>query len=169
MATVYDQPPRQQTLSRGHDEVWDWVRKYMGVSEPKHVTPEQWQAAAAVVRTSLAIQSADALDEQISGAVTGLSQAMTAIAKALPGDSRFSVSDVLRETAFADPEGPHRDCGIADALFALSDGITRTLRDLGNGDAATPMGAIEAHGVAVKEAADRIADALQGIADGLSA
>jgi len=169
MATLHDQPPRQQTLDRYYGDIWEWVQKYMGATEPTAVTPQQWQAAAAVVRTALAIQSADAFDEQVSGAVTELAQALAGIAEALHGGSRFSVADILRETVFADPEGPHRNRGIADALFALSDGLTRVLRDLGNGNAATPMGAIEAHGVAVREAADSIAGALRGIAEGLSA
>lgn len=168
MATLHDQPPRQQTLGRYYGDIWGWIQKYIGATDPAAVTPEQWQAAAAVVRTALAIQSADAFDEQVSGAVAELSHAMTGIAEALRGDSRFSVADILRETAFADPEGPHRERGIADALFALSDGLTRALRDLGNGNAATPMGAIEAHGLAVKEAADNIASALEGIAEELA-
>lgn len=148
MATLHDQPPRQQPLSRYYNEVWNWIRTYMGASDPKDVTPEQWQAAAAVVRTSLAIQSADTFNERISGAVTELTQA-------------------IAESAFADPEGAHRDQGIADALFALADGLTRTLRDLGNGNAATPMGAIEAFGLVMKEAADGIAGAIQNVAEGM--
>jgi len=46
---------------------------------------------------------------------------------------------------------------IADGLFA----IARAIRDLGNADAATPMGAIEALGVVVKEGFQHIASAIE--------
>lgn len=52
---------------------------------------------------------------------------------------------------------------IADGMFAIArslDSIARALRDLGNANASTPMGAIEAHGAAMLEAADRISAAL---------
>lgn len=43
-----------------------------------------------------------------------------------------------------------------EAILAIS----RAIHDLGNGNAATPMGAIEAHGVAMREAARRLAEAI---------
>jgi hypothetical protein len=77
MGTLHDQRPRLEIgLDAGYREIWAWVHKYMGVDEPRNVTPEQWQAAAAVVRTALAIQSADILDEQFSGAVMELAEAI---------------------------------------------------------------------------------------------
>lgn len=42
--------------------------------------------------------------------------------------------------------------------------IGRALRDLGNGNAATNMGAIEAHGKAVLDGSERIAGALTEVA-----
>jgi hypothetical protein len=46
-------------------------------------------------------------------------------------------------------------------------GVVRALRDLGNGDAATHMGAIEAHGLAVKEGAAEIASAIRELAEAI--
>jgi hypothetical protein len=43
--------------------------------------------------------------------------------------------------------------------------IARALRDLGNGNAATHMGAIEAHGIAVREGAAEIASAIRELAE----
>ncbi len=51
--------------------------------------------------------------------------------------------------------------GAADALGLAVKEVARALRDLGNADAATPMGAIEAHGVVVKEAAETSARAIE--------
>lgn len=55
------------------------------------------------------------------------------------------------------------DVNIVDALFAMQ----RALRDLGNGNAATEMGAIEAFGKVMKEGMDDIAAALCDIARAL--
>ncbi len=56
---------------------------------------------------------------------------------------------------------------IAEAVFALAESIRSAGKWLGNGDAATPMGALEAHGKAVLDAADRIAGALSDVADAI--
>jgi hypothetical protein len=45
--------------------------------------------------------------------------------------------------------------------------IARALRDLGNGNAATHMGAIEAHALAVKEGAENIASAIRELAEAI--
>jgi len=49
---------------------------------------------------------------------------------------------------------------IARGLFAVASAIRYAAAELGNGNAGTPMGALEAHGVAMKEAADAIAEAI---------
>ena len=46
----------------------------------------------------------------------------------------------------------------------LYDAIRKAAADLGTGNAATPMGAIEAHSLMVKEAGNSIADALHALA-----
>lgn len=53
---------------------------------------------------------------------------------------------------------------VADALRAVARAIDR----LGNADALTPMGGLEAHGKAMLEAADRIAGAIEYLAHTLS-
>lgn len=53
---------------------------------------------------------------------------------------------------------------IVDAVFALS----RAIKWLGNADAATPMGGLEAHGVAMKESAETIASALMEVATSIN-
>jgi hypothetical protein len=50
---------------------------------------------------------------------------------------------------------------IATGLHA----VARALRDLGNGNACTPMGAIEAYSVVVKEGAEAIASAIRELAE----
>lgn len=60
-----------------------------------------------------------------------------------------------------EPEGLD---AIADALKACA----THLKYLGNGDAATTMGAIEAHGVMVKEAGENIAEAIRELASAIS-
>ena len=52
---------------------------------------------------------------------------------------------------------------IVDALYR----VARALRALGNGDAATQMGGMEALGVAMRESADTIAGALNNLADAI--
>jgi hypothetical protein len=52
---------------------------------------------------------------------------------------------------------------VVDAL----DSIARSLRLLGNADAATPMGAIEAHGKVIDDAAQLIANALNNVAEAI--
>jgi hypothetical protein len=55
---------------------------------------------------------------------------------------------------------------VAFALLELARAQDRTataLKNLGNGDAATPMGAIEALGAVLKDGAEQIADAISGL------
>jgi hypothetical protein len=68
------------------------------------------------------------------------------------------------------PDAIERSLLTADAnvVDALRD-IASALKSLGNGNAATPMGAVEAHGVAVRESGALASDALQNIADALLA
>jgi len=50
---------------------------------------------------------------------------------------------------------------IAEAIESLAEAIHSGLSQLGNGDASTPMGAFEAHGAAMLEAAENIASAIR--------
>jgi len=81
-----------------------------------------------------------------------------------------STADALRDGLISSEEEDTRggSANVADGLFALSRAIAVGLKYLGNGDAGTTMGAIEAHGKAVADAAERIAGALEGIAGALN-
>lgn len=60
---------------------------------------------------------------------------------------------------------------IANALYFIGTAmksVSREIRDLGNGNASTPMGAIEGHAVKVVEGAERVASALEQVAEALS-
>ena len=52
---------------------------------------------------------------------------------------------------------------MADAL----DGIALAIQRLGNADAATPFGGLEALGMVLKEGLDRVADSLMAVADAI--
>lgn len=53
---------------------------------------------------------------------------------------------------------------VVDGLFAIAravDRLANAIHKLGTADAATPMGAIETHNIAVRDAAERIAEAIE--------
>lgn len=56
------------------------------------------------------------------------------------------------------------DTNVVDALMSMS----RALRDLGNGNAATSLGGLEAHGMTMLEGANNIAGALAGVAEAIN-
>lgn len=63
MGTLFDQPPRQESLS----QISAWiciVGTELGFNMKK---PDDVHAACDIIRTALAVQSADVLDEQLSG------------------------------------------------------------------------------------------------------
>ena len=49
---------------------------------------------------------------------------------------------------------------VVEAIDGLAHAVHLGLSNLGNGNAATPMGALEAHGQAILEAAETIASAI---------
>ncbi len=56
--------------------------------------------------------------------------------------------------------------GDVNLTHAVAD-VAHALRLLGNADASTPMGALEAHGAAMIEASENIASGLHDIADAI--
>ena len=56
---------------------------------------------------------------------------------------------------------------ISEALDRLGQAIATGLAGLGNGNAYTPMGALEAHGKAILEAADNIASAIRELSNSI--
>ena len=56
---------------------------------------------------------------------------------------------------------------IVEAIDGLANAISRGLNQLGNGNASTPMGAFEAHGAAMLEAAENIASAIRELSSSI--
>jgi hypothetical protein len=56
-----------------------------------------------------------------------------------------------------------------EAIDGLAHAIRVGLSQLGNGDASTPMGAFEAHGAAMLEAAENIASAIRELSASIDA
>jgi hypothetical protein len=80
-------------------------------------------------------------------------------------DASRAAADALL-AVFVSPNVADRngeDANIVDALAM----IAQQLNYLGNADAATSMGALEAHGKAMMDSADRIASALEDVADAI--
>ncbi len=65
------------------------------------------------------------------------------------------------------PDANMEPANLVDAIAQIGNALRYSAKWLGNGDAGTPMGALEAHGVAITEGADRIASALDGIAEAI--
>lgn len=55
----------------------------------------------------------------------------------------------------------------AETGIEIANAIVKAANLLGNGNASTPMGAIEAHGLVNKEGYDKVATGLHDIADAL--
>jgi hypothetical protein len=77
----------------------------------------------------------------------------------------LSTEDAIRRTLESVNESDRNfePANVVDGLFAISRSISElasAVRDLGNGNAATPMGAIEAFGVIVKQQLDSISVSL---------
>jgi hypothetical protein len=66
MGTLDTQPPRGQSLENCFHYATAALR-FMGIPEDKKPTAAEWHAACDIVRTALAVQSADVLDEQLAG------------------------------------------------------------------------------------------------------
>ena len=73
-----------------------------------------------------------------------------------------ALEEVLTTT---DSEDCHSTVNVADGLFAIAqsiDGLTRAVRYLGNGDASTHFGALEAVSMQIKEGLDTIGGEVGG-------
>lgn len=68
------------------------------------------------------------------------------------------LADAIRQSFLVNP-----DVNVADAIVSVG----YHLKNLGNADAATPMGAIEAHGAVVQEVGGLIADSISEVAEAL--
>jgi hypothetical protein len=76
--------------------------------------------------------------------------------------STYSAGDAIYDS-FGRPVNARESGNSCDALYEIADGlqaIARALRALGNGNAATDMGAIEGLGVAIRESVTGLSGAI---------
>jgi len=80
------------------------------------------------------------------------------------------IAQALRETLFSPNvlDSNLEPANVVDALAKLGDDIRYAMKWLGNADAATPMGALEAHGQCVLEGAQAIAAAIHELAEAVN-
>jgi len=80
---------------------------------------------------------------------------------------KMTLDDLIKSDGPPSPRPDRMSDEITSEYQEVADAISVGLKYLGNGNAATQMGAIEGHAVAVKEAADTIAAALRDVADAI--
>ena len=81
MGTLFSQPPREERLLRWGAGSIARALEIMQIPDTRKPTPAEWHAACDIVRTALAVQSADAQDEQLAG----FGEILVRIADALRG------------------------------------------------------------------------------------
>ncbi|HEY5387622.1 MAG TPA: hypothetical protein VIL79_06935 [Thermoleophilia bacterium] len=77
------------------------------------------------------------------------------------------IAEALRDV-FQSPNVPDSNFEIAnvvDALASVAEAMVFAAKHLGNGDASTQWGALEAHGKAMLDAAETVSDGLHDLAD----
>jgi hypothetical protein len=77
-----------------------------------------------------------------------------------------ALQSVLTSPNVSDSNG--EPANLVDALDSLAGAVRYGLKHLGNADASTPMGAIEAHGAVILESADRVSSGLESIASAIN-
>jgi len=77
-----------------------------------------------------------------------------------------ALREVLISPAVSDNNGA--DANIVDSVNHVANAIRHGLDRLGNADESTPFGALEGHGMAILEGAEKISTALSGIADAIA-
>lgn len=79
------------------------------------------------------------------------------------------IADALRATLISPNESDanYEPANAVDAIAQAGRNIARALDRLGNGDACTHMGGLEAHGKAILDASDKIAAGLHAVADAI--
>lgn len=81
--------------------------------------------------------------------------------------SKDVLADTLAEllTSPNVPDANLEPANLVDVVHQVARAILSASRHLGTGDAATPMGAIEAHGKMMTDAAQKVADAILELAE----
>jgi len=65
------------------------------------------------------------------------------------------------------PDSNFEAANLVDVIAGLGHNLSRAIKWLGNGDASCPMGALEAHGKAIIDAAENIASAIRDLAEAI--
>lgn len=80
---------------------------------------------------------------------------------------RDELADAIRDTLTSPnvPDDNLEPSNVVDAFVAAARIIARALDRLGNADASTSMGGLEAHGAAMLQAAERIGSGLERLAE----
>lgn len=80
------------------------------------------------------------------------------------------LADAIRDTLISPncSDSNMEPANVVDGLYAVAQSIGRGLKLLGNADASTPQGGLEAHGAAIIEGAEKIARSLENIALSIS-
>lgn len=83
--------------------------------------------------------------------------------------SRDEVAEVLAEvfTSADLHDSSHNPANVVDAVYYGFEALARSINRLGNADASTPMGGLEALGKCVLDSADRLASSLDNVADAI--
>ena len=82
---------------------------------------------------------------------------------------KTTVADALLQIGISPnvPDANLEAGNIVDAIAQVGGALRCAAKWLGNGDAATPMGAIEAHGKAIADASENIAGAIRELAEAI--
>ncbi len=76
-----------------------------------------------------------------------------------------AIYDTLMSPNVSDSNG--EAANIVDVISAVAQSIRHAAKSLGSADAATPMGALEAHGKCILDASERIAGAISELAEAI--
>lgn len=82
----------------------------------------------------------------------------------------MSTADAIRDSLISPnvPDSNMEAANVVDVIAGAGYNIARAIRLLGNADASTPMGGLEAHGKTVLEAGDNIAGAISELAQAVN-
>jgi hypothetical protein len=116
MGTLFDQPPRLESLGKLFDYVRSEAQKI--AKNPKAPTLEELQVASEMVRAALAIQSADVLDEQLGG----FGSILEGIA-----DSLERISNVRHDHPLFGDDGISSALGGLNFISNSIDGLTQAI------------------------------------------
>ena len=81
--------------------------------------------------------------------------------------SKTTTADALLQIGISVADANLEPANLVDAITQVGTALKYAAKWLGNGDAASPMGAIEAHGKAIIDAGENIAAAIRELAEAI--